>query len=158
MATTNESVSGGIKLPGEADDKCCFCVPIRPGLYLIGILMVVWAGNAIFHCFQNLGWGGDYLIYGILYGAAAAPIILGAYFFIRFFMKPEESSAREGTVKACMLVILSSIAVGFIALVQWMLLPGFGFGNFVATCASAGVVALCFFYYAGVAKRFVSQQ
>ena len=152
MTTANE----GIKLPGEAEDKCCFCVPIRPGLYLIGLLMVFWAFNAVYHCFVNLGAGGDYLIYGAMYGFAAAPIIIGAYFFIKFFMKPEESETREGIVKACMLVILSSIAVVFIALVEWLLLPVFKFGDFLSTVVSAAFVALFFFYYAGVARRFVS--
>ena len=107
----------GIKLPGEGDDKCCFCVPIRPGLYIIGALMVCWAVNALTHCFNNLGMGHDNLIYGFLYGAAAAPIVIGAYLFIRFFMAPDDSERREGLVKACMLVILSSVAVAFIGFI-----------------------------------------
>ena len=116
--------------------------------------MCIWAANLIYQCISNLT---DYFIWGVLYGAAAAPIILGAYFYIRFFMDPEDKDRRLGTQKACMLVILSSFASTVLALLQWMMATAVPFGYFLGVCVSSGIIALFYFYYAGVCKRYASQ-
>ena len=107
----------GITLPGETEENCCWFIPIKAGIYIIGIFMCLWAVNLILQCVNNIN---DYFMWGVLYGAAAAPIILGAYFYVRFFQMPDDKERRLGLQKACMLVILSAIASSAISLLQWM--------------------------------------
>ena len=83
--TQNKPQDQGLKLPGEGIDKCCFCFPIKAGFFVIFLLMLIWAGNAVFLCFRNIDWSGDYLIYGFMYGFASAPILMGTYYFARYF-------------------------------------------------------------------------
>ena len=115
--------------------------------------MCLWAANLIIQCIDNLGGNA---LWGILYGAAAAPIIVGAYFYIRFFMAPADKARRGGIVMACMLVILSAVGSAVIALLQFLLLKGATLGYFLGVCISSALVSIVYFYYAGVAKRFVA--
>ena len=144
----------GISLPGEAEDKCCWFVPIKIGVYIIGAMMCLWAVRLILQCLDNIGAN---FIWGVLYGVAAAPIILGAYFYIRFFMDQDDKDRRLGLQKACMLVILSAMFSAGLALVQFFIVAGFPFGYFLEVCISSACLAIVYFYYAGVAKRFASQ-
>ena len=148
----------GIALPGEAEDKCCWCIPIKIGIYIIGVCMCLWAVNLIL---VGLRYMDASAMWGILYVAAAAPIVAGAYFYVLFFMKPEDAERKAGVVKACMLVILSCIASAAIAVVQYFIYflpnnyPG-AFGYTLSSCISSACVALVYFYYAGVGKRYAA--
>jgi len=74
----------GISLPGEKDDKCCWCVPIKIGIYLIGTLMIIYGLICALQCIKGIGTGSTF-IYGVLYGVSAAPIVMGGLYFIKFF-------------------------------------------------------------------------
>ena len=150
----------GITLPGEAKDKCCWFVPLKPGIYIIGVFMCLWAFNAIrlaLFAFDMMSVSGQWFIYGVGYAVSAAPIILGAWFFIKFFRNPDEKEARDGLSKACMMVILSSVILCGVAVVQFLLLTGFGFGNFLGAVISAAITAMVYFYYAGVCRRYAEE-
>ena len=116
----------GITLPGEADDKCCFCIPIKPGVMLIGIGMIIWAVMGTLETLRLLGilpTAGYYIstpLWGILWGCSIAPVVLGAYFYVMFF-KEDSADTRAGLTKACMLMILSSIVALGISIVQLIL-------------------------------------
>ena len=100
------TIKDGLSLPGEADDKCCWCVPIKIGVILIGISMILSAVSMVHNCVVFIGLGGTNFIYGVLMGVAAAPLVLGAWFYIKFFMA-DSADTRGGLAKACMMVILA---------------------------------------------------
>ena len=143
----------GISLPGEAEDKCCFCVPIKPGVYIIGVFMILWAVEAVLTALTWIGTSGLF-IYGVIQAASAAPILLGAWYYIAFF-REDNADTRNGLAKACMMVILSSIISVGVAVV--MMIGGFGFSVVMSAIISAGIVSFVYFYYAGVCKRYASQ-
>ena len=157
MSYTKED---GITLPGEAKDKCCWFIPIKMGVYAIGIIMCLWAFNAVrmaLAAFGMMGTSGMYLIYGIGYAVSAAPILLGAWFFIKFFRAPDDADTRAGLKHACMLVILSSLILAGIAAIQFLLVTGATFSVLLNALISAGITSVCYFYYAGVCDRYVKQ-
>ena len=150
----------GITLPGEDKDKCCWFVPLKPGVYIIGVAMCLWAVNAIrlaLFAFDMMSLNGSWFVYGVGYAVSAAPILLGAWFFIKFFRAPDERDARDGLSKACMMVILSSVILGGVAALQWLFLTGYTFGMFLNAVISAGVTACFYFYYAGVCRRYAEE-
>ena len=96
-----------MSLPGEADDKCCWCVPIKICVILmIGINMILSALLMVQNCVVFIKLGGTYFIYGVLMGVAAAPLVLGLWFYIEFIMA-DSADTRGGLAKACMMVILA---------------------------------------------------
>lgn len=109
----------GISLPGEAADKCCFCIPIKPGVVIIGLIMVidaVWGVLGVLNLLKH----ANLLIYAIISGVAIAPLVLGAYFYVRFFME-DNATTRGGLSKACMLVILSALILCGVSVFQLIL-------------------------------------
>ena len=144
----------GIKLPGEAEDKCCWCIPIKPGVIIIGVLMILWALSALLTFIDWIGVDG-YLIYAILYLLCIAPIVLGAFFFVKYFMKMDDKERKEKLEKSCMLVILSSI-IAFIISLLMVILGDNTFGNVISQLITSLIVAVIYLYYAGVCKRFAA--
>ena len=144
----------GVALPGEAEDKCCWFLPIKIGMYLIGALMIGDAISNVLKCIELLSVN---FIFAVLYGAAAAPIVLGCVYFIRFFMSMDDSERRNGLFKACMLTILSNICTLAIAIVMFFTVTGTTFANVMVVLIVSGVSSVLFAYYAGVSKRFASQ-
>ena len=60
MSTHNEGLLStprkvGMSLPGEADDKCCWCIPIKIGVILIGVSMILCYGLMLL----NVAYLGD---------------------------------------------------------------------------------------------------
>ena len=140
----------GISLPGEAEDKCCYAVPIKFGVILIGAgivysaVMGVLAGIAMLTP-QNF-------IYGVLYLAAQAPLALSAWYFISYF-RADTKESREGLQKACMLTILSAIAVAAVLLVMGIL----GGSLVISVIFAPAITFVVYTYFAGVCKRYAGQ-
>ena len=116
----------GISLPGEAEDKCCWCIPIKIGVILIGIGIVLLAVSGVLNGLGVMGLGGALFLYGVLLIAAQAPLLLSASYFISYF-RGDTKETREGLQKACMLAILTSFAIAAVYLVAVILGP-FSFG------------------------------
>ena len=139
----------GISLPGEAEDKCCYAVPIKYGVILIGAGIVY---SAVMGVLAGLGMLGSAFIYGVLYLAAQAPLALSAWYFISFF-RGDTKETREGLQKACMLTILSAIAVAAVLLVQGLMA-----GNFlIGVIIGPAITFVIYTYFAGVCKRYAGQ-
>ena len=47
-----------IKLPGESEDKCCWCVPIKVGVIIIGVFMILYGVNCILTCLKMITLSG----------------------------------------------------------------------------------------------------
>ena len=71
--------------------------------------------SAVAMVIKSIAWiklGGAWLIYGVLMGIAAVPIVLGAALYISW-RKADSADTRAGLTKACMMVILAqSCAIG----------------------------------------------
>ena len=113
-----------IKCPGEADDKCCWCFPIKIGVMIIGIFMILYAISMVVTLFDWLGLGGGWVIWGILYAICAIPIIVGAVFYIRYFMDMENADRKAGTTKACLCVIVSAFLAVIVAILVFIIQEG----------------------------------
>ena len=141
----------GISLPGEAEDKCCYAVPIKYGVIAIGAGIVYSAVMGVLAGLRILGLDGGF-IYGVLYLAAQAPLALSAWYFISFF-RGDTKETREGLQKACMLTILSAIAVAAVLLVQGLMA-----GNFlIGVIIGPAITFVIYTYFAGVCKRYAGQ-
>ena len=139
----------GISLPGEAEDKCCYAVPIKFGVILIGAGIVY---SAVMGVLAGLDMLKLNFIYGVLYLAAQAPLALSAWYFISYF-RADTKESREGLQKACMLTILSAIAVAAVLLVMGILA-----GSLVISVIFAPVITFVVYtYFAGVCKRYAGQ-
>ena len=139
----------GISLPGEAEDKCCYAVPIKFGVILIGAGIVY---SAVMGVLAGLAMLGTAFIYGVLYLAAKAPLALSAWYFISYF-RADTKESREGLQKACMLTILSAIAVAAVLLVMGILA-----GSLVISVIFAPAITFVVYtYFAGVCKRYAGQ-
>ena len=82
----------GISLPGEAEDKCCWCIPIKIGVLLIGIGVIL---SAVSNVLAGLTLLGAYFIYGVLFLAAQAPLLMSAFYYIKYFQN-DNKETREG--------------------------------------------------------------
>ena len=142
----------GFSLPGEAEDKCCWCVPLKPGVMILGIWMIAYAVLGIL---DGVNFLKTEAVVGILMFVSVVPICIGALYFIQYF-RNDTAETRGGLTKACMMMILAlliSLGVQLFSVI-------FGsntFGNLLSQIITTGISCLCFFYYAGVCKRFASQ-
>ena len=139
----------GISLPGEAEDKCCYAVPIKFGVILIGAGIVY---SAVVGVLAGLAMLGTAFIYGVLYLAAQAPLALSAWYFISYF-RADTKESREGLQKACMLTILSAIAVAAVLLVLGIL----GGSLVISVIFAPAITFVVYTYFAGVCKRYAGQ-
>ena len=139
----------GISLPGEAEDKCCYAVPIKFGVILIGAGIVY---SAVVGVLAGLAMLGTAFIYGVLYLAAQAPLALSAWYFISYF-RADTKESREGLQKACMLTILSAIAVAAVLLVMGIL----GGSLVISVIFAPAITFVVYTYFAGVCKRYAGQ-
>ena len=142
-----------IKLPGEADDKCCWCFPIKCGVITIGVFMCLYALSLIITMIQWIGYGGGWVVWGVLYGIACAPIVIGAVFFVRYFMKMDDADRKAGTTKACLCVIVSAVLCFILSILVFIIVEGATFSFVGNQLVSSLITSLLYFYYAGVTKR-----
>ena len=99
------NMAAGIKLPGEAADKCCWCVPIKCGIILVGVGIIL---NTISMIITGLAFFDvELVIWGILFLVTAIPMVGSAFFFIKWFMKMDDPDTKAGLAKGCFLVVVS---------------------------------------------------
>ena len=147
----------GLSLPGEAEDKCCWCIPLKIGVILVGIGMIASAVSIVIAGLGLLGTGATF-IFGVLEIAAVAPMVLGSYFYIRWFMSMEDNDRKQGLFKACLLCVLSNIAYIIVGLVMSLTSEYMTFGGwFVSGLIPYAIVSVLYLYYAGAAKKYAAQ-
>ena len=144
-----EAKFGNVKLPGEDDNHCCWFIPIRTGVVIIGIFMIL-------HALQMVSFAVDFVtvapIYGILYAIATLPILVGGYLFIQYFMDREATDGKKGTVTACYLVILSYAIVLVIQVATCVVGDG-SFNTLVASIVNSVCAVIWNYYMACVCRR-----
>ena len=99
----------GIQLPGEKKDKCCYFIPVKVGVMVIGVIMILYAISLFLDCIDWLRQKGARKTYGVMFIVAAAPILVGGVFFGMWFAKMGDGDRKKKTTTACLLVILSAI-------------------------------------------------
>ena len=118
-------LEGGIT---EDADKCCLFVPIKLGVQIVGILIVVSAGLGVLNLLGALSVGA--LVYTILLGASLAPAVLSAFYFLKFLIN-DNSDTRAQLPTACALIILQQLVqVG--AFVVYVLIYNGTFGALIS--------------------------
>ena len=109
----------GLTLPGEASDRCFWCIPLQIGVILIGILLVASAANQVITALTLSADSRTFLQFVLLI-IATAPNVLGAVYYIRWFMNMEDADRKNGTFKACMLVVLSCFCFAIVELIYYI--------------------------------------
>ena len=145
------NLKDGIQLPGEEADKCCWVVPIKPGVIVIGVLIIVVALQSVvnaqhFYVANNL--------WGILFYCTLIPQVIAAVLFVIFFTKMEDSTARQHTATACMLMIVACIALAVLFLLYPIVYRYAYFSDYLGQIIGDLLVACLWLYFAGVCKRF----
>ena len=141
------------QLPGENEEKCCWCFPIKCGVFLIGLGIFA---NALKYIQLILSLLDGYLIYAILFGVATLPMALAAYLFIAFFRDQDNREKRDGLVKACHLVVLSML-IGVAIYVVELLTGATTFALLIAKVVQVAINGLVYLYYAGVCTRYAEK-
>ena len=67
---------------GEPVDQCCFFIPIKVGIIVIGILVILSAIGGALNTWNGLLWGSTY---SIVYGLCYLPNVGAAIHFVKFF-------------------------------------------------------------------------
>ena len=147
-------MENGLSLPGEPEGKCCWCIPLKIGVILIGLSMIATAISNVLLCLGNLG---DHFIYGVLFGAAAAPILLGVFYYVKWFMAMEDSERKNGLFRACLMVIFTSVITVGVFVIMTLLVEGVTFGSLISRIVGYGINAVFFLYFAGACKKFAAQ-
>ena len=148
-------VKNGLNLPGDKEDKCCWCLPINIGVILIGLGFIGWAFRAIQFALLNIQVGGSFLIWGILYAVCSAPMVLASLMFLKFCKDRNATDGREGMEKGCTLTVLGLVALSIVTLISGIVNGSLGLSlNYVI---SFGIDGLVYLYFLAVCKRFTSQ-
>ena len=142
----------GITLPGENEDKCCWCLPIKIGVIIIGVFVILEAVGTVVEGLDSMRYND---VFGILILCTCAPIVLAAIKYVQWF-KDDSAETRMGCSTACMLMIVAVVARGAVYLV-YSIFGTIDFGYSLSYIIAAGISAVIWFYYAGVNKRYSTQ-
>ena len=148
-------MNNGISLPGEPSDKCCWFIPLNIGVIIIGIGMIATAASNVLAGLATMGEKGLF-IYGVLELAAQAPILLGAYYYIMYFMDMENAEKRDGLFRACLMVLFSSVLTLGVQVVSLVL----GVSTFEVVLHGLiqnGLASVLYLYFAGTCKKYAEQ-
>ena len=67
-------------LPGEAEDKCCWCFPIKIGVIFLGIWVVIMGVIDLWKGIDSLSLVHVHWVFWLNI-VAVAPILLAAFYF-----------------------------------------------------------------------------
>ena len=143
----------GITLPGETEDKCCWCIPIKIGVTVIGVFVLLSCVGVVF---EGLGAMDYDSIFGILILCTCAPIVLAGIKYVQWF-KDDSQETRMGCSTACMLMIVAELAVAAVYLVFALTAASVEMSWALSYIIGAGISSVIWFYYAGVCKRYAGQ-
>ena len=94
---------------------CCFVIPLRISIYLIGIFTILLTVKELWNIFWQLYF--DNFIFTIIYTACTLPMVLASFLFFQFFFD-EDQDSRDNLEGACKYVIFSQFTSSSFALVQ----------------------------------------
>ena len=109
-----------MRLPGEEDDKCCWCIPIKCGVYIIGIECIVnaiKAGLLFFFLVEHTSLINQYTILAFV---ALLQLCYSCLLFMMFFLR-DNTNTRRNLKLACIMCILSmSVYIIFYLLLYFL--------------------------------------
>ena len=137
----------------EDPNKCCFCIPIDIGIFLIGLGICYNAGFGTYAVVAGLS---EKFIASVILGVLLLPLLIAAYYFVQYFRNRSDKDARANLPVACVYSAISALAQ-----TVWLFLGIILYGNSLSVVMtaslSAGISFLLFSYCYGVCKRFASQ-
>ena len=131
---------GEIKQAANEGNKCCFVFPIEVGVYILGILQLIWACVALangcdqLYYFSKYGNGSTFL-YGLILVFLTLPVILGAWFYLRFFIwKTTRPGYKKQLPSAHFLNFITIVSICLWSMIGGLIffgvpLMGFNFSN-----------------------------
>ena len=154
-ALADEQFEGGLAV-NEDPDKCCFVVPIKTGVIIIAVCIVVEGVLTTLDILDILGasYGGINFIMALaFFGAAAAANVLALLLCIPWLRAMDDKDAISKLPKACMLMVLSTllragwILWGFLAI-------HLTFSALLTNAIVTGFFCIVWIYCSGVTKRY----
>ena len=135
------------QLPGEGGDMCCWCVPIKPGVIVIGIIVLL---TDIMSIKNTIDAAGVNSLQGALWIVTMVPLVLSLVIFIQFFLNNRKT---ERLSLACMLVVLACL-LQFAIILIFFFTSSTKLDRFLGALIPTAVDVLLFTYFAGVCKRY----
>ena len=140
---------------GESNETCCFCINIKSGVIIIGILFILNALYAAFGCWRFFSLGS---LAGIVMISLTLPQLLAGYYFLKFFRDMESSETKKQLPLACALQSLSAVLTGAWCVVLDIFIKEddqeFPDGGVLSWIVTFGVMFLFFAYFYSVCKKF----
>ena len=155
---TVHGVGSGLmtKLHGcEAYNKCCFCIPIRVGMYIIAAVSIFFTGFNLAQCLLSIFSGA--IGFGLLTLLMLLPGFWACYYMYKW-LSEDNQETRNKVSRAIILYIMTSIAVGIWELVGHLLWRSItdDYNFFENICIM--LLSICIqFYYLAVTIRFSKQ-
>ena len=129
----------------EDDDKCCFFVPIKPGMYIIAILAVLGGLSNIFYGLDAMRVNS---VWGIGFLAGAGLQCFAALFYFKWLLKDTKENREglpTGALINCVAYVVYAIwcIVGSIVFLGALLPFGFIFGWFINLLGGLYIWSVC---------------
>ena len=96
----------GILLPGETEEKCCYCFPLRVGMWLIIFLMFLQSTSFIYYGIDDSRSGGQVL--SIAFYVSSISFFYSLYRYLQWF-KNDCSETRMGLSISCYVMMVPSV-------------------------------------------------
>ena len=93
----------------EAYNKCCFCIPIKVGIYIMACLCLFFTGFNFAQCILSIISGAT--TFGLLSFIMLLPGFLACYYMYKWLSK-DDGETRKKVSRAIILFILTTISVG----------------------------------------------
>ena len=92
--------------PEMEGPMCCMCIPMRYGVVLIGIYVLIDVAQTMGQA--NALHDTSKIVFGF-YAAALLPAIIAVYIYLRYFLMSDSLNNREHLQLACGLMVVSTV-------------------------------------------------
>ena len=113
----------GLHLP-EKSNMCCFLIPIKIGVMVIALLVILIGIQAIVYLYNyfddHKNWNGDYDFNGSEVGwiICILPLVYAAVLVVLFFLKKSKSKM----ITACQAVLVAELMTGIWFLIDYYII------------------------------------
>ena len=144
-----DTKKAGIKI-GDSTNSCCICIPIKTGVTIIGLYLLVIAAMAAYAAVAF--FLKTHVIMGVVYCLVNLPLFVAAFYFFKWIQN-DSMETRAKLPTACIYVMFALIVSTALSLVL-MIITFISWDDFWSTLVGNGIDFLFYFYFAGVCKRF----
>ena len=129
MQDLKRDLKGAADGTGNGADQCCFIFPLETGVYILGIIQIIYAvvglSNAIWWLDYVLSGRGDTvaIIFSLVMILCIAPSWVGAWFYLRFFIKRQSNPEFKNQLPSAHFLNMISI----LAICVWGVIGGYIF-------------------------------